>query len=149
MEKLAEVFGVFAVQSVFGLSSVVVLRAEDGRYLPIYIGNTEAMAIHSALRNKTMSRPMTHDLLTEILKKLRTKVVRIIIDDLVDNTFYARIVLSQNNHEIELDARPSDSIAIAVRMASPIYVDEKVLDEAGQDEELSSEFVEFDQIMKY
>jgi len=148
MEKVAEVFGVFAAPSVMGLSPVVVLRSEDGRYLPIYIGISEAMAIHSALKNRIMSRPMTHDLMAEILKKLRTKINKIIIDDLVDNTFYARIILKQNDHEIELDARPSDSIAMAVRMACPIYIDEKVLDEAGQEEELSSEFVEFDQIVQ-
>ncbi len=148
MGKVAEVFGVFAAPSVMGISPVVVLRAEDGRYLPIYIGISEAMAIHSALKNRLMSRPMTHDLLTEILKKLKTQVNKIIIDDIIDNTFYARVILKQNDHEIELDARPSDSIAIAVRMACPIYIEEKVLDEAGQEEELPSDYVEFDQIMQ-
>ncbi len=146
MELIAEVFGVFAAPSVFGLSPVVVLRAEDGRLLPIYIGIAEAMAIHSALKNQVPPRPMTHDLLVDIIGKLNARVEKIVIDDLVDNTFYARIVLKQNDHEIEVDARPSDSIAIAVRLACPIYIEEKVLDEAGQLEELPEDYVEFDEV---
>ncbi|AEA48002.1 bifunctional nuclease family protein [Archaeoglobus veneficus] len=146
MELVAEVFGVYAAPSVFGLSPVVVLRAEDGRILPIYIGISEAMAIHSALKNQTPPRPMTHDLLVEIINRLSARVERVIIDDLIDNTFYARLILSQNDHQIEIDARPSDSIAIAVRLAVPIYVEEKVLDEACQ-EELPEDYVEFDQVI--
>ncbi len=146
MELIAEVFGVFAAPSVFGLSPVVVLRAEDGRLLPIYIGIAEAMAIHSALKNQVPPRPMTHDLLVDIIGKLNARVEKIVIDDLVDNTFYARIVLKQNDHEIEVDARPSDSIAIAVRLACPIYIEEKVLDEAGQLDELPEDYVEFDEV---
>jgi len=146
VELIAEVYGVFAAPSVFGLSPVVVLRTEDGRILPIYIGISEAMAIHSALKNKIPPRPMTHDLLVDIISKLNAKVERIIIDDLIDNTFYARIVLKQNEHEIEIDARPSDSIAIAVRLGCPIYVDERVLNEAGHMDELPKEFVDFDEV---
>ncbi len=146
MELVAEVFGVFAAPSVFGLSPVVVLRAEDGRLLPIYIGIAEAMAIHSALKNQVPPRPMTHDLLVDIIGKLNARVEKVVIDDLVDNTFYARIVLKQNDHEIEVDARPSDSIAIAVRLAAPIYIEKKVLDEAGQLEELPDDYVEFDEV---
>jgi len=146
MELVAEVFGVFAAPSVFGLSPVVVLRAEDGRLLPIYIGIAEAMAIHSALKNQVPPRPMTHDLLVDIIGKLNAKVEKVVIDDLIDNTFYARIVLKQNDHEIEVDARPSDSIAIAVRLACPIYIEEKVLNEAGQLEELPEDYVEFDEV---
>jgi bifunctional DNase/RNase len=147
MELVAEVFGVFAAPSIFGLSPVVVLRAEDGRILPIYIGISEAMAINSALKHQTPPRPMTHDLLVEVISRLNARVERVIIDDLVDNTFYARLIIRQNDHEVEIDARPSDSIAIAVRLACPIYVDEKVLDEAGQHEELPEDYVEFDQVI--
>ncbi len=146
MELVAEVYGVFAARSLFGVSPVVVLRSEDGRLLPIYIGLAEAMAINSALKNVVPPRPMTHDLLVDIIGKLNAKVERVIIDDLIDNTFYARIVLKQNDHEVEIDARPSDSIAIAVRIGCPIYVDNKVLDEAGILEELPEEFVEFDDV---
>jgi bifunctional DNase/RNase len=146
MELVAEVYGVFAARSLFGLSPVVVLRSEDGRFLPIYIGLAEAMAINSALKNVIPPRPMTHDLLVDILGKLNARVEKIVIDDLIDNTFYARIVLRQNDHEVEIDARPSDSIAIAVRIGCPIYVEDKVLDEAGSSEELPEEFVEFDEV---
>ena len=143
MELIAEVFGVYAAPSVFGASPVVVLRAEDGRILPIYIGISEAIAIHSAIRNKIPPRPMTHDLMVDVINKLRGRVEKVIIDDLIDNTFYARLIIRQNDNEIEIDSRPSDSIAIAVRIACPIYVDERILDEAGSDE-LPEDYVEFD-----
>ncbi|RLI78303.1 bifunctional nuclease family protein [Archaeoglobales archaeon] len=146
MELVAEVFGVYAAPSVFGASPVVVLRSEDGRVLPIYIGISEAIAIHSAMKNQVPPRPMTHDLMVDVINKLKGKVEKVIIDDLIDNTFYARLIIKQNDHEIEVDARPSDSIAIAVRLACPIYIDEKVLDEAGN-EELPEDYVEFDQVM--
>ncbi|RLE46456.1 MAG: bifunctional nuclease family protein, partial [Candidatus Methanomethylicota archaeon] len=122
------------------------LRAEDGRVLPIYIGLAEALAIHSALKGEIPPRPMTHDLLVDILAKLNTRVEKVIIDELIDNTFYARLILRQNDTTLEIDARPSDSIAIAVRLSCPIFVEESVLDEAGNDE-LPSEFVEFDQMV--
>jgi hypothetical protein len=129
-----------------GLSPVVVLRSEDGRILPIYIGLAEAIAIYSALRGDVPPRPMTHDLLVDIITRLNARVDRVIIDDIIDNTFYARLVLKQNDKTIEIDARPSDSIAIAVRLACPIFVDEKVLDEAANDE-LPPDFVDFSQVM--
>ncbi len=146
MELVAEVYGVFAVRSLLGVSPVVVLRTEDGRYLPIYIGLAEAMSINSALKNVIPPRPMTHDLLVDIIGKLKARVERVVIDDLIDNTFYARIILRQNDHEIEVDARPSDSIAIAVRIGCPIYVEDKVLEEAGSSDELPEEFVAFDEV---
>ncbi len=143
---VAEVYGVFAAPSVFGMSPVVVLRSEDGRILPIYIGLAEAMAIHTALKGEIPPRPMTHDLLIDVISRLNAKVERVVIDDLIDNTFYARLVLRQNDTTIEIDARPSDSIAIAVRTSCPIFIEEKVLDEAGT-EELPSDFVEFDRVV--
>ncbi|WP_456467926.1 bifunctional nuclease family protein [Archaeoglobus sp.] len=139
---VAEVYGLFAVKSVFGSSPVVVLRTEDGRVLPIYIGFAEALSIYYALRGDVPPRPMTHDLMVDVISKLNAKVEKIVIDDLIDNTFYARLVLKQNDKTIEVDARPSDSIAIAIRLACPIFVEEEVMDEAGS-EELPSEFVDF------
>ncbi len=143
---VAEVFGVYAVPDVFGISPVVVLRAEDGRILPIYIGIAEAVAIHSALKNEVPPRPMTHDLLVEVIKRLGARVERVVIDDLIDNTFYARLILKAGDREVEIDARPSDSIAVAVRLAVPVYVEEKVLNEACRDE-LPEDFVEFDKVL--
>lgn len=131
---VAEVFGVFAERSMLGFSPVVVLRAENGRVLPIYIGIAEALAIYTALRGEIPPRPMTHDLLADVIRKLNAKVERIVIDDLIENTFYARIVLKQDDRVVEVDARPSDSIAIAVRMKVPIYVEEFILNEAGKDD---------------
>jgi len=151
---VAEVFGVFIAKGKFASSPVVVLRAEDGRILPIYIGLAEATAIYSALNHYLPPRPMTHDLLVDIISKLNGRVEKIVIDDLIDTTFYARIVVKQDEREIEIDARPSDSIidarpsdsiAIALRIPCPIYVDPKVLDEAGL-EELPEGFVDFGQI---
>ncbi len=146
MGLVAEVFGVYAAPGVFGITPVVVLRAEDGRILPIYIGISEAVAIHSALKNEIPPRPMTHDLLVEVIRRLDARVERIVIDDLVDNTFYARLILRREDREIEIDARPSDSIAVAVRLGVPIYIDESVLDEAYKDE-LPEDFVDFDQVI--
>lgn len=143
---IAEVFGVFAEKSLLGFSPVVVLRAEDGRVLPIYIGIAEAVAIYSALRGEVPPRPMTHDLLVDVISKLNARVERVIIDDLIDNTFYARIILKQNDKEVEVDARPSDSIALAVRTGCPIYIETSVLDEAGR-EEIPETFVEFGNIV--
>jgi len=131
---VAEVYGVFIARTEFSISPVVVLRAEDGRILPIYIGYAEAASIYSALNRFTPPRPMTHDLLVDIISKLDAKVEKVIIDDLVDNTFYARIIVRKNDKEIEIDARPSDSIAIALRVFCPIYVDPRILDEAGRDD---------------
>jgi len=139
---VAEVYGLFAVKSVFGSSPVVVLRTEDGRVLPIYIGFAEALSIYYALRGDVPPRPMTHDLMVDVISKLNARVEKIVIDDLIDNTFYARLVLKQNDKTIEIDARPSDSIAIALRLACPIFVEDEVMDEAGN-EELPSEFVDF------
>ncbi|MET1125132.1 MAG: bifunctional nuclease family protein [Archaeoglobaceae archaeon] len=146
MVFIAEVFGVFAEKSLLGFSPVVVLRAEDGRVLPIYIGIAEAVAIYSALRGEVPPRPMTHDLLVDVISKLNARVERVIIDDLIDNTFYARIILKQNDKEVEVDARPSDSIALAVRTGCPIYIETSVLDEAGR-EEIPETFVEFGNIV--
>ncbi|MCS7130033.1 MAG: bifunctional nuclease family protein [Archaeoglobaceae archaeon] len=142
---VAEVFGVFIAKTQFASSPVVVLRAEDGRILPIYIGFAEAASIYSAMNKYLPPRPMTHDLIVDIISKLNGKVEKVVIDDLIDTTFYARIVVKQNDREIEIDARPSDSIAIALRIPCPIFVDPKVLDEAGF-ENMPEDLMDFGQI---
>lgn len=143
---VAEVFGVFAEKSVLGFSPVVALRAEDGRILPIYIGISEALSIYSAIKGDVPPRPMTHDLLADVISKLSGRVEKIVIDDLIDNTFYARLVIKQNDKTIEVDSRPSDSIALAVRIKCPIFVEKEVLDEAGIDE-LPSTYVDLGQMV--
>ncbi len=109
-------------------SPVMILREEDGeRGLPIWIGLLEATAIASKLENIEFPRPMTHDLLKNILDQLQVRVPRIEICDLRDNTYYALITLDLGGREIQIDARPSDAVALALRTGAEIYVHEEVL----------------------
>lgn len=98
------------------------------RYLPIVIGSSEADAILIKMQNAEVPRPLTHDLLSTMISTLGGRVTHIIVNDLVDETFFARIVLDVGGRHVEVDSRPSDAIALAVRVNIPIYVDEKVLD---------------------
>ncbi len=111
---------------------IVVLRElEVERYLPIWIGPCEAEAISVCVNNIDMPRPLTHDLIINIFDTLDAKLLYIYVNALSDNTFYARLILEVNGREMEVDSRPSDAIAIAVRVNAPIYVAEDVLEEAG------------------
>lgn len=111
---------------------VVVLRETDNkRYLPIWIGPFEADAIAMAIQGHEPQRPMTHDLLKAMIGELEGQVSHIFVNDIQDNTFFARIVIDQRGRTIEVDARPSDAIALAVRTDVPIFVDTHVLDQAG------------------
>ncbi len=111
---------------------VVILRdLQSHYYLPIWIGQFEATSILMELQGIKPSRPLTHDLLKTTLEMLDARLVRVIINDLVDGTFYARLNLSFQNEEIEIDSRPSDAIALAVRFGVPIYVAEEVLEQAS------------------
>lgn len=119
---------------------IVVLREENGeRYLPIWIGPFEADAITIQLQGIEVARPMTHDLLKQLIETLDGEVSHVIISDLQNDTFYAKIVLNINGDTLEVDSRPSDAVALAVRVDAPIYVDEDVMDRAGMEpeEELS------------
>lgn len=98
--------------------------------LPIWIGLIEASAIATELENIQLARPMTHDLLKSILKQLEAEVVKAEVNDLSDNTFYARLVLKSQGKEIVIDSRPSDAIAIALRTGAPIFVAKKVIDKS-------------------
>lgn len=109
---------------------IIVLKEKAGnRSFPIVIGIQEAWAIDRAVKNISTPRPLTHDLLGSIITGLNAGVVRIEINDLRNNTFYAKIVLMQNGGYFEVDSRPSDAIALATQMKTSIYVSEKVLDE--------------------
>jgi len=111
---------------------VVILKEVDGeRHLPIWIGSYEAEAIAMELQGVTASRPLPYDLMRSIIDDLGGAVERISVTDLADDVFYARIILRQNGREIEVDSRPSDAIAIAVRARVPIMVDEAVMEKAG------------------
>ena len=112
---------------------IVLLREADGehRVLPIFIGPVEATAIAFALQGVSTQRPMTHDLMRDMLAELGVGVDRIVITELRDRTFFAEIQLSTNNGGRSVSSRPSDAIALAARLGTPIFADESVLDEAG------------------
>jgi bifunctional DNase/RNase len=111
---------------------IVLLKETQGdRYLPIWIGAVEATAIAFALQGVQTPRPMTHDLLRDIMSETSIDVERILISELVDQTFYAVIRMSSNGHTAEVSSRPSDAIALAVRIDAPIFAAEEVLEQAG------------------
>jgi len=123
---------------------VVILREASGeRYLPIWIGSWEAQSIAMKLQGVEAERPLTHDLLANVLVELGVGVSRIIVSDLADETYRARLVLARAEAEIDIDARPSDAIALAVRVSAPIFATDAVLDraavipEADEEERLS------------
>ena len=101
------------------------------RYLPIWIGHPEADAIAIKLQGVAVSRPMTHDLLRSVIDTLGATVDYVVVTDLKNDNFFAKIVLRVDGHQIEVDSRPSDALALAVRVEVPIYVDESVMDKAG------------------
>jgi bifunctional DNase/RNase len=133
-----------------GNQPIVLLREADGeRYLPIWIGQAEAAAIALALQGVVTPRPMTHDLLKSILDEMSVQVQSIVITELREGTFYAVINMQRNGTSYEISSRPSDAIALAVRINCRIYASEEVLDEAailipsGDEEEEVEKFREF------
>jgi bifunctional DNase/RNase len=115
-----------------GKQPIVLLKtAEGNKFLPIWIGHPEAAAILMRLQGASTPRPMTHDLFTEMLKELDARVTRIAVTELRDNTFYAMITLSVDGSEIEVDSRPSDAIALAVRADAPIFAADSVIEESA------------------
>jgi uncharacterized protein len=114
---------------------VVELREQDGdRVFPIVIGLTEAAAIERRLMGQPPPRPQTHELLATVIETLGWKVERILINDLRDHTFYARLILSNGDETLDIDSRPSDAIALGVATEVPIYVEEHVLDDVCRPE---------------
>ncbi|MGC9001742.1 MAG: bifunctional nuclease family protein [Dictyoglomus sp.] len=120
---------------------VVILRekSEGKRFLPIWIGPFEANAIAIALEKIDIGRPLTHDLMKNIIEALDAKVEKVFIHSLKENTFYATIYINIDDKTLEVDSRPSDAVALALRTNSPIYVDSKLIEEAGFVEEYSAE----------
>ncbi len=110
-------------------SPVVILQEVDGkRILPIWIGQNEANAIALEMTGQKFQRPLTHDLLVTIIKGMRGSVLKVVVSELRENTFYATILIQVDSEMLAVDARPSDSIAIALRAKSPIFVSEKLFD---------------------
>jgi bifunctional DNase/RNase len=118
--------------SMQNLSRVLILKEKDSdRYLVIWIGPSEAEAIAMRLGEAQPPRPMTHDLLRSVIDTLGAQVRHILVNDIANDTFFARIVLDVNGQPMEIDSRVSDAVALAVRAQVPIYADESVLDRAG------------------
>lgn len=119
---------------------IVVLRemSDTGRLLPIYIGSSEATAIALALDGVTTPRPMTHDLLRDVLQKMSADLERVVVTELRDKTFYAELHLLHGGDRIVASSRPSDAIALATRTGTPIFAAEAVIAEAGYSSEAAS-----------
>jgi bifunctional DNase/RNase len=138
---------------IVGKQPIVLLKTADGnKFLPIWIGHPEAAAILMKLQGASTPRPMTHDLLTDMLSQLEARVIRITVTELRDSTFYASITIQQDGSEIEIDSRPSDAIALAVRAEAPIFADDRVIEESAiefaegeevNEEEIVDEFRKF------
>jgi hypothetical protein len=126
-----------------GTNSPVVILEEIGdsgrRVLPIWIGHAEATAIAMKLADVNIKRPLTHDLMKLIIEGLDSKVIKVVINDLREQTFFAQIYVERKNSLLTIDARPSDSIALALRCGAPIYVANHVLDADLEDKGLSNE----------
>jgi bifunctional DNase/RNase len=135
-----------------GKQPIVLLKTADGnKFLPIWIGHPEAAAILMKLQGASTPRPMTHDLVTDLLEKLEARVTRIAVTELRENTFYAVVTVAVDGSEIEIDSRPSDAIALAVRSDAPIFADDSVIEESAiefehedvNEEEVVEEFKKF------
>jgi bifunctional DNase/RNase len=124
-----------------GSTPIVLLRETEGRrrVLPIYIGNPEAASIAYAMEGVKPPRPLTHDLLRDVLEQLGVAVERIVVTELVEHTYFAELHLRASGAASTVSSRPSDAIALAVRTGSPIFVEEHVLDEVGQEAEVEEE----------
>jgi hypothetical protein len=115
-----------------GKQPIVLLKtADDDKFLPIWIGHPEAAAILMKLQGASAPRPMTHDLLNEVISELQGEIVRVAVTELRENTFYARITIVQDGREVEIDSRPSDAIALAVRCDAQIFASDDVIEESG------------------
>ena len=115
-----------------GKQPIVLLKTRDGnKFLPIWIGHPEAAAILMKLQGANTPRPMTHDLISEMLSELDVSCSRVAVTELRENTFYASITISVNGSEIEIDSRPSDAIALAVRCQAPIFAADDVIEESS------------------
>jgi len=140
-EKEVEVVGVYEhhdkeTPSEYSPPAFVLLRDKQNRQVLIWVGRFEAYAISVALEGVPFDRPMTHDLLKNVLDRLGGRVEHVLIDDLWQETYYAKITVSMNGTTIEIDSRPSDAIALALRARAPIYMAEDVLQQANIEEEI-------------
>jgi uncharacterized protein len=141
-----------------GKQPIVLLKtAEGNKFLPIWIGHPEAAAILMKLQSASTPRPMTHDLVTDMLDQLGAQVIRITVTELRENTFYAQITVQQDGSEVEIDSRPSDAIALAIRADAPIFAADDVIEESAiefegdeiNQEDLEKEVSKFKQFLDH
>jgi bifunctional DNase/RNase len=141
-----------------GKQPIVLLKtAEGNKFLPIWIGHPEAAAILMKLQSASTPRPMTHDLVTDMLEQLGAQVIRITVTELRENTFYAQITVQQDGSEVEIDSRPSDAIALAIRADAPIFAADEVIEESAiefegdeiNQEDLEKEVSKFKQFLDH
>ncbi|MCL4472318.1 MAG: bifunctional nuclease family protein [Actinobacteria bacterium] len=115
---------------VIGKQPIILLKtAEANKFLPIWIGHQEAAAILMKLQGTELPRPMTHDLMTSILSELHAEVLKVTVTELKENTFYALLTLKLDNGEVDVDSRPSDALALAVRTNAPIFASDRLVEE--------------------
>ncbi|MDG5766456.1 bifunctional nuclease family protein [Balneolales bacterium ANBcel1] len=126
-----DILGLSTSPSSGGAYALILNEADGKRRLPIIIGTFEAQAIALELENIKPPRPMTHDLMRNIIQSFDTQVKEIFINDLKEGTFYAQIIYDSNGNEVAQDSRPSDAIALAIRFNAPIYVSDQIIEEAG------------------
>ncbi|MBI4744321.1 MAG: bifunctional nuclease family protein [Actinobacteria bacterium] len=123
---------------------VLILKDKEGkRFLPIWIGQHEATSILIEMQGVKFSRPLTHDLLKNMIDALNVQLSKIVINDIDNGTFFARIFVEKNSSEFEIDARPSDAIALAIRAGGPIFASDKVIEKTiSQDEKIEEKEIE-------
>ena len=140
-----------------GKQPIVLLKTvESNKFLPIWIGHPEAAAILMKLQGASTPRPMTHDLLSDMLGELEVECTRVAVTELRENTFYAQITVQLDGSEVEIDSRPSDAIALAIRADAPIFAADEVIEESGiefegeevTEEEIESKVSEFKQFLE-
>ncbi len=141
-----------------GKQPIVLLKtAEGNKFLPIWIGHPEAAAILMKLQSASTPRPMTHDLVTDMLEQLGAQVVRITVTELRENTFFSQINVQQDGSEVDIDSRPSDAIALAIRADAPIFAADEVIEESAiefegdeiNQEDLEKEVSKFKQFLDH
>ena len=139
----AQVHGVFMAAGIGGSAPVVIIMVVGEQYIPIFIGFFEALSIHQALHHRTTPRPLTHDLIIDLLSRFKISVRRLVIDSIEDGVFYANLILAGNGTEDRIDCRPSDGIAIAVRAEVPILIDPGLAGNTGMKKEDLPEMTDF------
>ena len=126
-----EIKGIYMVSTTTGHAPVVLLTDDGHRFLPIYIGISEAISISAALNGEVPSRPMTHDLIMSILENFEASIVTVVIDDVDEGIYFAQLSIKVNGIEKQLDARPSDCIALAIRSDTQVLIRRSILDDSA------------------